>query len=291
MTGKLNRRTLLGGIGALGTAGALPSAPANADPGPRTTIDFSDNAASLHAYVKLAGTIEDGAVHYWYQGTIFGMTPDGSKAMLGWTGLLKMVWRNLGNNSFHFRNFDLSYFTLPGSDERVEEFENPFTGKINRPIDVRGGPFDIIMTPTKLDWTRSGDDVWVAEPRHFKFANKLDPDELPLASTGENLNLLYVDGFQGKVSDLENPDIVSAPSYLNVHHVNPWYPFFLMGKQPGVNYWHGHGKKISSLTDVSPAVLKYIEEAQPGFIESEMPWPTRTDSYLQYKMDRQPIKD
>ena len=292
MTAKMDRRALLQGAGALTAAtaaGALSANPANS--GSRVAIDFSDDMESVRAYAKLAGTLEDGMVHYWYKGIIYGVTHDASKAMVGWTGLLKMVWRNLGNGSFHFRNYDLAYITEPGSDIRIDEFVNPFTGKINRPIDIKGGPFDVVVAPKKYPWTRSGDDIWVTEPKHFRFMNKLDPDEWPLASSGKFLNLLYLDGFQGKVSDLENDDLVSAPAQLTINHVNPWYPFFLMGKQPGVNFWHGQGKKISSMSDVSPAVLEYVESRRPGFVQSEAPWVTRTDSYVAYKMDREPVKD
>ena len=286
----IDRRTLLQGAGALAAAGgALAASQANS--APRVAIDFSNELESVRAYAKLAGTLEDGMVHYWYKGIVYGATHDETHAMVGWTGLLKMVWRNLGNGSFHFRNYDMSYFTEPGSDTRIEEFENPFTGRTNYPIDVIGGPFDIVVTPKQYPWTRSGDDIWVTEPQHFRFMNKLDPDEWPLASTGEMLNLLYLDGFRGKVSDLENPDLVSAPSHLTVNHVNPWYPFFLMGKLPGVNYWHGQGKKISDLSDISPAVLEYVESRNPDFMQSDAPWETRTDSYAAYRTKRQPVKE
>jgi hypothetical protein len=289
MARKLDRRAVIGGLGA-GALGALNTAPAKAASS-RTPIDLSNDADNVKAYAKLAGRIDDGMVHYWYTGTIYGVTKEATKAMVGWTGLLKMVWKNLGNGSFHYRNYDLAYFTMPGSDERIEEFENPFTGKINRPIDVTGGPFDVVISPKQYEHTRSGDDIWFAEAKHFRFKNKLDPQEWPQASTGEMLIMLYLDGFQGKVSDLENDDLVSAPSQLSVNHVNPWYPFFLMGKHQGVNYWHGMGKKITGESDVTPAVLKYVDAKSPGFIESTAPWTQRTDSYLDYKTHRKPIKD
>ncbi len=292
MTARMDRRTLLGAVGAATAISAVHAV--GAEPGKtsaRTPIDFSNDTESTKAYAKLAGTVEDGTVHYSYQGNIYGVTHDATKVMVGFTGFLKMVWRNLGNGSFHFRNFDLGYFTEPDSVERIDEFENPFTGKKNHPIDIKGGPFDVIIPPQQYPWIRRGDDVWLTEPRHFGFKNKLDPIEWPQASTGEFLNMLYLDGFQGKISDLENDDIKSAPSYLTVNHVNPWYPFFLMGKTEGVNYWHGQGKKVTDLSDVPTSMLEYVEDKSPGFVENDLPWPTRTDSYLDYKTHRQPIKE
>ncbi|MBT6572123.1 MAG: DUF1838 family protein, partial [Gammaproteobacteria bacterium] len=253
MNKKIDRRSVLlgAGVATVATAATVMSPrPYQAAEKPRQPINFADDMDNVRAYAKLAGTLADDTVHYWYRGTIFGATPDDTKAMLGFTGLLKMSWKNLGNGSFHYRNFDLGYFTEPDSDVRIEEFTNPFTGITNRPIDIKGGPFDVVITPRQYEWTRSGDDIWFSEAKHFKFANKLSPEEWPTASTGDTLNMLYLDGFNGKVSDLENPELDSAPSILGIHHVNPWYPFFLMGQQPGVNYWHGKGKKIADESDV-----------------------------------------
>ncbi|MDG2288286.1 MAG: DUF1838 family protein [Woeseiaceae bacterium] len=291
MAGKIDRRTLLSGMGAATATGALGVGlnPSTAKAASRTTIDFSSDAENVKAYAKLGGTIEDGSVYYWYSGTIYGVTKEATKPLVGWTGLLKMVWKNLGNGSFHYRNFDLAYFTEPGSSKRIEEFENSFTGEKNHPIDVKGGPFDVVIEPKQYKWDRFGDDIFMVEPKHFRFQNKLDPDEWPLASTGKTLNMLYIDGFSGKLSDLENDDLVSAPALLSVHHVNPWYPFFLVGKSEGVNYWHGQGKKVFDLSEVTPELLKYCEDTVPGFFESDTPWPARQDSYTDYKLHRKPI--
>tara|TARA_B110000971_G_C19973934_1_gene484005 strand:+ start:626 stop:1504 length:879 start_codon:yes stop_codon:yes gene_type:complete len=291
MNPMMNRRTLLRGLGALslaGTAGGLHADSSSSDN--TSSINLSDDVESLRAYVKLAGTTEDGMVHYWYTGTIFGKTAKKVLPMVGWTGLLKMVWRNLGNGSFHFRLYDLAYFTDPGSNKRIDSFVNPFTGETNYPIDIIGGPFDVVLSPKQLPWITSGDDIWVTEPNIFSYINKLKPDEWPLASSGEMLNMIYLDGFQGKLSDLKNDRIKSAPATLNIAHVNPWYPFFMMGQQDGVNLWHGHGKKVMDLSDITPEVLAYVEHESPGFIESESPWSTRTDSYKEYKEQRDPVK-
>ena len=293
MNSMMDRRTLLRGLGALSLAGAAGglNADTNVDSSDNlSSIDFSDDVENLRAYAKLAGTTEDGMVHYWYSGTIFGFTPDKILPMVGWTGLLKMVWRNLGNGSFHFRNYDLAYFTEPGKNKRIDSFVNPFTGRTNRPIDVIGGPFDVVLSPKQFPWITSGDEAWVTDPNIFSFINKLQPDEWPLASSGDMLNMLYLDGFQGKLSDLEDDRIKSAPSIVNIAHVNPWYPFFMMGQRNGGNFWHGHGKKVMELSDITPEVLEYVEKESPGFIESEAPWPTRTDSYKEYKEQRKPAK-
>ena len=142
MDKKLDRRSLLIGasVATVATAAVFNPKPVLAAAKSRDPLDFSNDRDNVRAYAKLAGTVEDGQVHYWYRGTIFGVTPDATKTMIGFTGLLKMIWKNLGNGSFHYRNYDLGYFTEPNSDVRIEEFTNPFTGKVNRPIDIKGPP-------------------------------------------------------------------------------------------------------------------------------------------------------
>ncbi|MBT6571879.1 MAG: hypothetical protein HON21_14685 [Gammaproteobacteria bacterium] len=62
-----------------------------------------------------------------------------------------------------------------------------------------------------------------------------------------------------------------------------------MGQQPGVNYWHGKGKKIADESDVSPEVMAYVNNKMPEFMSSSAPWVNRTDSYLDYKTHRKPV--
>ena len=67
MNSMMDRRTLLRGLGALSLAGAAGglNADANADSSDNlSSIDFSDDVENLRAYAKLAGTTEDGMVHY-----------------------------------------------------------------------------------------------------------------------------------------------------------------------------------------------------------------------------------
>ncbi len=286
MQTKLTRRHLLGGIGAV-AGGAVVGNSTGAATQP---LDFAKPADNLTAQVKLLGTLDGGAVHYWYSGTIFGITPDDSVPLVGYAGLVKGVWSKWGDDSYLYRLFDNGYYADLKTGEPLEEIENPYTGKINRPVHFLGGPFASVKKPALLDWVRCGDDIWFEQHIGSKFVNKLDPEEWPLASTGKTIRLRYVDSFRGQVSDLENPDIASAPCQLVVSHVAAWMPFLLMGQQPGHTFWHAQGKKIFDMAEVPEVTMRYLQATMPEYIDATEPWENRTDSYLEYKLQRQPVK-
>ena len=173
-----------------------------------------------------------------------------------------------------------------------EEFTNPFTGEINRPVKIIGGPFDRVIKPEIRPFKVRGDELWLDEPAYLNFVNKLDPKIWKKASTAEKLSFLYVETYHGKISDLANPDLASAPMTITSTHNTSWYPFFLMGKRPGRHYWQSVGKKIDNLeNDVPVELIEFIEKESPGYFESEKPWIKRKGTFQAYKDERVPIED
>ena len=290
---QINRREMIGGLSSLAIAPSLLAAntqdaeinPSNA------TIDFSDPIQNAAAYVKLIGTTARGMIHMYGRGTIYGVTPEGALPMVGHTSVLKGVWKPWTDNSFYYTIYNRGYFSDLETGLPIEEFGNPFTGEINVPGDIKGGPFDRVIRPEVRDFKVRNDDVWLNEDVYINVVNKLEPEIWTKASAGKTLNFLYVESYNGKVSDLANPEISSAPMKIISTHNTSWYPFFLMGQRPGGHYWQSVGRKVSNLEDEVPAVLlNFIEKKVPGYFESERPWKKRTDTFQEYKNERKPIK-
>ena len=254
-------------------------------------IDLSDPLQNALAYAKLVGTSDRSMIHIYYKGTIFGMTPEeGVKPMIGHTGVLKGVWKPWINNSFYYTLYDVGYFMDLKTGLPAEEFENPFTGEINRPVKIIGGPFDDVFKPKVRKFNVRNNDVWLNEDVYINVVNKLDPEIWRKASAGKTLNFLYVESYNGKLSNLANPKIYSAPMKLISTHNTSWYPFFLMGQRPGGHYWQAIGKKVENLeSDVPIELINYVEKEQPGYFESEKPWKKRKDIFQAYKDEREPL--
>jgi|TARA_B110000263_G_scaffold3671_1_gene3085 hypothetical protein len=287
---QMNRREIIGGMGAIAASPFVSGQEFNVID---RDINLSDPIQNALAYAKLIGTSARSMVHIYYHGTIFGMTPDeGVKPMIGLTGVLKGVWKPWVDNGFYYTLYDCGYFMDLKTGAPIEEFENPFTGEINRPVKIIGGPFDRVIKPDLRPFKTRGDDLWLEEPAYLNFVNKLDPKIWKKASTGEKLSFLYVETYHGKVSDLANPELDSIPMTITSTHNTSWYPFFLMGQRPGGHYWQSVGKKVENLeVDVPSVLIDYIENESPGYFESERPWKKRTGTFQAYKNQRKPIED
>ena len=294
LTNQINRRQMIGGIGSLVVAPSLLAANIqNAIINPsNSSIDFSDPIQNVAAYVKLVGATKRSMLHTYIKGTIYGVTPDeGVKPMIGYATLIKSIWKPWTDNSFFRTLYSSGYFIDLKTGLPAEEFENPFTGEINRPVKIIGGPFDRVIRPEVRKFTVRNNDIWINEDLFINVVNKLDPEIWPKASAGKTLNFLYVESYNGKVSDLADPEISSAPMQLISTHNTSWYPFFLMGQRPGGQYWQAIGNKVANLErDVPSVLLNYIEKEIPGYFESERPWKQRTVTFQEYKKERKPVK-
>ena len=293
MRTQINRREMIGGLGSLAVAPNLLAASAQdvkINPS-NSLIDFSDPLQNSTAYVKLIGTTARGMVHLYNQGTIYGVTPDeGAKPMIGYTSILKGVWKPWTENSFYYTLYDYGYFMDLETGLPIQEFKNPFTGEINWPGKIKGGPFDRVIRPEVRKFNVRNNDVWLNEDLFINVVNKLDPEIWPKASAGKTLNFLYVESYSGQVSDLADPEISSAPMKLISTHNTSWYPFFLMGQRPGGHYWQAIGKKVEDLeSDVPVELINYVENENPGYFESEKPWKKRKDIFQAYKDEREPL--
>jgi len=290
MNNRLTRRSILHSASALAALGTLSAGQSNAA---SRAIDFKDPEDNVRAFAKLAGSIKAETVHFFYSGTIFGMTPEESQPLFGYAGIMKYLWRPSNNGGYRYRMFDTGYYADLATGVALNEFENPYTHEVVRPLHPRAGPYDFVAEPGILDWRQSGDDVWTTVTQGIQMPNKLDPAEWPLGSTGETLNFRYEFGFRGKLSELESDDTASAPCLQFFSEISPWYPFLRMGRRPGFNYWSMQGKKINSLSEVPPETRAYLEQDEPEFFDSDEPWIEPANSYDQYRdvMAGRPIWD
>ena len=78
---KLSRRTILHSATAIAGFGLLSSKQSQTQL--TSFIDLENPEDKVIAFAKLAGSLKPEAVHYFYSGTIYGMTPDESDAFRG----------------------------------------------------------------------------------------------------------------------------------------------------------------------------------------------------------------
>ena len=93
-----------------------------------------------------------------------------------------------------------------------------------------------------------------------------------------------------QLADIENPDLASVPAVISSQRFGPWYPWMLMGGQPGRNFSHMTVFKTSTLSDVPRNILDYAEKKQPEFLTAPHTWTGEyTDPETLYTLERTPF--
>ncbi|MEQ9110339.1 MAG: DUF1838 family protein [Rhodospirillaceae bacterium] len=298
-----NRRHFLGTALAFGASVQFSKTGAAANHS--DNIDFTNPEDGLRANVKLRGSLGNEWVwrHYW--GDVLAVLPDGAPIpMFKFQGLIKAKWTDNGDGTHTELLYDTSAFLDKDSEEILTIFENPITGQLNETIQVWDGPSSTTLTrngpvypwtqvpptePVILPWQVVDGHVWLTEQAVFERPHPLQPNEWPLASSGEktvsSINLTL----SGRLEELQNPDLVSAPHDMNWVSMRSWLPWLLMGQRPGLLMTRGIGRKISGPDALPSKMLEIIERQQPNYLTSEAPWEKPMNSWQRYAATREPI--
>jgi len=186
----LNRRSALLATGA-GLAGTVASTSSKAV----GSLDLSDPAVGLEAFVKLRGSTAHENVYQVYSGNIFqAVNGEVPRPIIGFWGLQKTLWRPDGDGDYHSTDYDLGLYVDPESREVLDTWENHITGESNKVMHYRSGPSEGHASLAKTDsrterytdlWQITGDNVTHESTTARERVNFLQPDEYPLGSTGE----------------------------------------------------------------------------------------------------------
>ena len=65
------------------------------------------------------------------------------------------------------------------------------------------------------------------------------------------------------ISDIVNPRITSARSWMNFSGVDPFRPWLKM-QQPGFQLWHLAGRKVANFDELPDYLRQYIAERFPS---------------------------
>mgnify|MGYP000052681846 FL=1 len=88
---KLSRRSILHSVAAIAGFGVVD--PANAKININSSIDLTNPMDNVTAFSKLAGSLKQETVHYFYDGTIYGMASEESYPLFNYSGIMKFVWQ------------------------------------------------------------------------------------------------------------------------------------------------------------------------------------------------------
>ena len=293
------RDVVISGAGITGLALA-----ASARSGPALPLDLTDPEVALSAYVRLRGSTARETVFQAYEGDIF-LVADGQAAVpaLGFKGIQKSRWRPHPDGGYANDDYDVGVYVDYRTREVLERWDNPLTEKSVEVFHYRGGPSgghfrvgaesDDVYSDLAGRWTVVGDQLWHTSSIWGERPNQLQPDEWPLASSGEMFIGSMSTSFAGRVDDLRNPEISQAPALQIWTNIVSWMPWMEMGQRPGFNYWRWVGAKGVSRDALDPDLVATVEAIWPGYVSEDAVWQQPTSGRLDYTRIKrgQPLTD
>jgi len=262
--GVSRRDLIIGSAAALAATTVGPTAWAAGAP------DLNDPWERLNALAKLRGSVDGEMVMWWMKGVRFGVVDDVVTPLFGMLIGSFQRLRPLPGKGFEANMLEMSYFTDLETGAVLDEFTNPYNGKVCQVPEQRLGPYPVLLTPTgvvlpdnpafgNIDLTTrvgpaivNGDDVWIRDDSTVK----VDSDHPMMGKHTYNELVSY----RGRLSDITNPDLPSAPAEISFQSVTSWREWLQADDVGGHTTARATGTKISRIEDFPPEYLQAARE-------------------------------
>lgn len=264
----MKRRTLLQGLAGAAVAANIKPTRAATIP---TVLDPTDQSHLGFLQKKLIYSMADGPLIWWIRGNKYGSI-NGEITPL-WTlnvVLFKSVTHN-EDGTFDAKSMEIVYKTDVETDALLSKWRNPYNGEVydeeplimgpvTRGFNDEGAmsqsalPGADIQRKSKLGPAEiAGDDVWLLSD-----ANVLVKRDGQVPFRANDLST-----YHGKVSDLLNPDLDSAPATMAVHIIQSWHPWMNMGDREGSLITRISGAKCFTIDELHPRIRDLVKDGHP----------------------------
>ena len=246
----MNRRKLLLAGSAVAATSMLPSSILAAN-----QLDLNERWDRLDALAKLRGSVDGSMVMWWMKGTRYGVVDDVVTPMFNMLIGSFVQLTPVPEKGYQLTMLELSYLADLETGAILDTFVNPYNGNVCEVPEQRLGPVPILMTPEGVILpdvpafgdvdlqTRvgpaivSGDVVWIRDDSTVK----VDSDHPMMGKHTYNELTTY----RGRVSDINNPDLPSAPAEVIFQSVTSWREWLCADGVGGHTTARATGAKIS----------------------------------------------
>jgi hypothetical protein len=223
---KVSRRSALLGSAALGSAGlaALHSSSAQAAV-ERPLPVFSDPITALRTHVKMVGSLGQATVYSFMRLNIYADLGEGNFVpFFTMNNILVDYWQPKGDDQHEMRKYEVGFYTRYDSQEPLEEFVNPVTGRTSAIHHFRLGPVPRLYTPTgviAMGYTPKLLPIEVIGDRVFLATQSIEsrPDMLDSTRTSYTNSFMTM---SASLADIADPAVLSAPVQLQLQNKNRW---------------------------------------------------------------------
>jgi len=254
---------------------------------PRSTfepldLDFSKPEDNLYGLMKLMGDVSGSRTYYFQPGRVFAHQ-DGKlpRLLLNYAGATIREIKKISDREYVTQYSGWQLFYDPATNTVADSWTNPLTGKEHnvkhfafpnrkQTFTVNGfkrpegytGEFNRFDKPFILPWQILEDRVWAPYEQFSRYTNKEGHERYENA----------IHTYEGKIADLLNPNLTSAPSTIASQSQSPYYPWM------GYKGYEGHmistslGKKSTNISLYPDKFRNDLNELYPEALETVFDW-------------------
>jgi hypothetical protein len=266
---RINRREALFGAASFGAAalgaaavtarGAVSTeASAGLSSTPLEPGYFLDPLTELHTHVKMIGSLRNEIVCSLLRLNIYADPGEGNFVPLfTMNNIVVDHWQRVDEHIFEMRKFEVGYYTEYDSQQAIETFLNPLTGKRVAIHQFKLGPVPRAYTSDgviAMGFTPKLLPIEVIGERVFLATESIEnrPDPIRPGKTA------YVNSFMtlsAPLSPVLDSNVYNVPVHIQLQNKGHWQSWMGMDDRPGGTVARGYGSKIGSL-DALPDIVK-----------------------------------
>ncbi|MFM7395507.1 MAG: DUF1838 family protein [Gammaproteobacteria bacterium] len=269
---KISRRSALAGAAAMSSAGlTVLQSPSAAAITPTPLPDFSNPVTALRTHVKMVGSLGNTTVYSFMRLNIYADLGEGNFVpFFTMNNILVDYWQPKGDDQYEMRKYEVGFYTRYDSQEPLEEFANPITGKTSAIHHFRLGPVPRLYTPQgviAMGYTPKLLPIEVIGDRVFLATQSIEsrPDML------DRSRMTYTNSFMtisAPLAEIADPAVRSASVHLQLQNKNRWAPWMGMDDRPGGTVARGFGGKIANLDALPKAVREGARRFVPEIFDT-----------------------
>jgi hypothetical protein len=269
------RRSFVAGAGLLGLGFTTDALPRVGGAPPARAPDLSTPEENLNAVVRMAASLKEEDVPWWFDGTIYGIVGDEQpRPILKFEGMEIYWMRHLPDGEYELIGNTVTFFRDLERGHFIDRFQNPWTGKENTvAVATQGGSagagfnysvngirFTKAMAqipdkPLVLDWSFARDMVWL-------HAETAYPPGMPPPRAQRR-------SMFAPLKSLADRKLASLPTVFTATVFNPWPKWMEMTGQPGHVVWHASGVKLKSISELPDEYRRRVEQEYPKLLTAK----------------------
>lgn len=245
-------------------------------------LDFSKPEDNLYGLMKLMGDISGARTYYFQPGRVFAHQ-DGKlpTLLLNYAGATIREIQKISDSEYVTQYSGWQLFYNPATNAVADRWTNPLTATqhtvkhfafpnrkqtftangFKRPEGYTG-EFNRFDKPFILPWQRLEDRVWAPYEQFSRYTNKEGHERYENA----------IHTYEGKIAELVNPKLTSAPSTIASQSQSPYYPWMGFENSAGHMISTSLGKKSTKLSLYPDDFLKDLKALYPDALNAVFDW-------------------